>query len=487
MEIYNIDTIKDKISKQQYDTALDCLRKINITNVNRDDVNFCFGRAYFYLNQINNAETYFSKTVKSKDIVIKDYSKFYLVKIFLINKRYTKVFNLLKTIENTEIKNMVQTDICKSILEIVQKFNRLVDYNSTKNFYNKFNRYFNNMDLSVKNRFLNEYELASKKTILNSKPSRLLIKLSNLCNLKCVMCYQKYETLQTLQFLNKKIINIILDNIPYYEEIYWQGGEPLILPYMKTILQKTLKYKHLKQTIISNFQVVSDEILELILKNNTDLIISIDSQKKDTYEKIRVGASFDKLIANINRLNYFIKSFKKNFFVTVNFVLMREKYKELVEMIYFLKKYNFKTLSIIKDERPTGHETCFSYLEKREINILLNKAKFVAKDLGIEIILLKLDNNKNDCKKNIIRKNVREESRLFCHLPWYKLTISYDNTVSADCFCKSKYNIDVNKVKTIDDIWNLSALVKNRTAILKHDISLCNHTCKNLDYDYRYK
>ena len=105
MEIYNIDTIKDKISKQQYDTALDCLRKINITNVNRDDVNFCFGRAYFYLNQINNAEKYFLKIVKSKDIVIKDYSKFYLVKIFLINKRYTKVFNLLKTIENTEIKN----------------------------------------------------------------------------------------------------------------------------------------------------------------------------------------------------------------------------------------------------------------------------------------------------------------------------------------------------------------------------------------------
>ena len=484
MEIYNIDTIKDKISKQQYDTALDCLRKINITNVNRDDVNFCFGRAYFYLNQINNAEKYFLKIVKSKDIVIKDYSKFYLVKIFLINKRYTKVFNLLKTIENTEIKNMVQTDICKSILEIVQKFNRLVDYNSTKNFYNKFNRYFNNMDLSVKNRFLNKYELASKKTILSSKPSRLLIKLSNLCNLKCVMCSQKYET---LQFLNQKIINIILDNISYYEEIYWQGGEPLILPYMKTILQKTLKYKHLKQTIISNFQVVSDELIELILKNNTDLIISIDSQNKSTYKKIRVGASFDKLIANINRLNYFIKSFKKNFFVTVNFVLIRENYKELVDMVYFIKKYNFKTLAIIKDSRPVGHKACFSDAEKQEIKILLDKAKFVAKDLGIDLLLLKLDDSKKDCKKNIIGENIYKKDRLFCHLPWYKLTISYDKTVSVDCFCKSNYKIDMNKVKTIEDIWNLSAFVKHRTAILKHDISLCDTTCRNLDYNYRYK
>ena len=118
---------------------------------------------------------------------------------------------------------------------------------------------------------------------------------------------------------------------------------------------------------------------------------------------------------------------------------------------------------------------------------MLNEAKFVVKYLGVEIILLKFDNNKNDCKKNIIRKNVCEEDILFCRLPWYKLTISYDNTVSIYCFCKSKYNIDVNKVKTIDDIWNLSALVKNRTAILKHDISLCDPTCKNLDYDYRYK
>ena len=165
METYNIDYyIKAKINKQQYDTALDCLRKIKITRINRDDVNFCFGRTYFYLNQMNNAEKYFLKTVESKDVVIKEYYKFYLVKIFFINKKYTKVFNLLKTIENTEIKNMVQTDICKSILEIVQGFNRLGNYNSTKKFYNKFNSYFNSiMDLSVKNKFLNEYELASKK------------------------------------------------------------------------------------------------------------------------------------------------------------------------------------------------------------------------------------------------------------------------------------------------------------------------------------
>ena len=58
----------------------------------------------------------------------------------------------------------------------------------------------------------------------------------------------------------------------------------------------------MKQSLISNFQLADEEMIELIVKNNIELTISIDGVEKNTYETIRRGAKFDRLESNLELL-----------------------------------------------------------------------------------------------------------------------------------------------------------------------------------------
>jgi MoaA/NifB/PqqE/SkfB family radical SAM enzyme len=48
---------------------------------------------------------------------------------------------------------------------------------------------------------------------------------------------------------------------------------------------------------------------KLVLSRFGLLAISIDGARKKTYERIRGGASFDRLILNIKRLNFFKRGY----------------------------------------------------------------------------------------------------------------------------------------------------------------------------------
>ena len=56
----------------------------------------------------------------------------------------------------------------------------------------------------------------------------------------------------------------------------------------------------LKQIVITNFLLLDEKIMKFIIKNKINLVISVDGATKDTYEQIRKGASFDKIISNLN-------------------------------------------------------------------------------------------------------------------------------------------------------------------------------------------
>ena len=333
--MYDMEEIKKEIEMQNYEKAISLLKKIEINSYNSDEIYFHLIKSYFYLNNFIPAKSYLKKTIKSKDKNIKNYSIYYLAKIYIEQKKYIKALNLLIKTKNLEIQNELKK-IFNFIISEVKSYNQKGEYNKTIYLYNKYYKLFRFMkdNLFLKNIFLNEYELASKKIFLKSKPRFLLVILSNLCNLKCIMCNQEKKI---IKHLNKNVLyKYILKNLVYFEKIIWQGGETLILPYIKDILMETTKYPKLNQTIITNFQSVSDEILDLIIKNNINLIISIDGATKKTYEKIRKGASFETLIKNINRYNFLKKDNPNlNSFLQINFVVLKENYKEMLDIVEF--------------------------------------------------------------------------------------------------------------------------------------------------------
>ena len=134
-----------------------------------------------------------------------------------------------------------------------------------------------------------------------------MIVLSNKCNLACIMC----RAIQNKWEFPQERLKEIKELFPYLERILWQGGEILLLPYFKDLLKESLKYPNIKQAILTNFQLADEEIINLIVRNNIELRISIDGVEKNIYEKIRRGGSFQKLIDILNSI----------LFLTIKFII----------------------------------------------------------------------------------------------------------------------------------------------------------------------
>jgi len=85
----------------------------------------------------------------------------------------------------------------------------------------------------------------------------------------------------------------------------WRG-EPLIHPLLPEMVKIAKKYaKILEVQINTNGQLLTPDKSRLLTKAGIDrIIISIDGTTKETYEKIRIGGSWERLIVNLQNLRY---------------------------------------------------------------------------------------------------------------------------------------------------------------------------------------
>ena len=454
---------------------------------NKGNIFFEIGKVYFFQNNFKKAIEYFNCSLD----IINIESDIYIHLCFLLSKAYKKIKEYKKsssiicmlnknhtfTEEEKSIykQNLNEYDrypgqyefngdynelvnVYLNVLEgnpddkqvlcfLAQTYNLLGLYDKTIFLYKqnkdkvKDNKFFNN-------KFLNEYEIASKQTILKSKPRNMMVVLSNKCNLTCIMC----RAIQNKWEIPQERLKEIKDLFPYLERVLWQGGEILLLPYFKDLLKESLKYPNIKQAILTNFQLADDEIINLIVKNNIELRISIDGVEKNIYEKIRRGGSFQKLIDNINLLNDVREKNNTQMSLNLSIVVMRENYDKLVEFVDFAHKYNFNLITFNKieyglNDKSTESEKnfaleqdIFTYNSNDEIKYLAFQvmlAKEKAKEYNIQIEF-RFDVVK--LTQEDIKKFSCEKDTLFCK--------EAENNIEINSICQ--------KEEKITDISNIS-------------------------------
>ncbi len=212
-------------------------------------------------------------------------------------------------------------------------------------FFNK--KYIKNLSLET-NRLLESYEKQSyyefkKKEFFQTKDKKTssgIIEINNSCNINCVMCDTKSSTRQ------KKLMNVELFE-KSTSEMKKQGiktvllhtiGDPLANAKLKDYLKVLRKYK--MQAGISSNGLMLDKHLET-LKEYFDVCssirFSIDGVKKETYEKIRFGGIFEKLISNLNLAEKELKKIGYEF--AIELVITKDNFDELGEFIVFFRKY----------------------------------------------------------------------------------------------------------------------------------------------------
>jgi MoaA/NifB/PqqE/SkfB family radical SAM enzyme len=132
--------------------------------------------------------------------------------------------------------------------------------------------------------------------------------ISNKCNLRCRMCHFSFDDVfyrpanHTSLALFERSAESALPLA--HTLVLSASNEPLMSPHFIDILKIAARYSVPEFLFLTNGQLLSAKIADAILETGvTQVQISIDGATKETYEYIRRGAQFDRLVRNLEYLS----------------------------------------------------------------------------------------------------------------------------------------------------------------------------------------
>jgi MoaA/NifB/PqqE/SkfB family radical SAM enzyme len=417
------------------------------------DINVELGRIYSDYGNIEKAKKYYNNGLGSISLEKNIYKELGI--LYGRTGQYEKAKeNLEKAIRlfPTDIRSnfaLAIVYICLGKNELAKMiFNKLLSNKEIK------------ADKFLYNKILNEYEILMKKEILESKPIEIRNALTTKCNAGCRYCSVWKDGGRWNQ--SEKITKEVVDLFPYLQKVHWLGGEVFLYNGFDDILEEGFKYDNLTQTILTNGLLLNEKILRKLAKGKEKrikLIIAIDAGKKETYEYLRRGSSWDKLCANLELIKE-INHEGNRIHTTFNAVISKSNYKEMFDMVEMAHKYDFdrvRFMNILGD----GDENIFLRRDMQaveyigQINPLVEKK---AKEYGLEYEnhLVKKEEKYyyNDTGLKTISNNEFNlcKADFKCSYPWKRVLIDQRGPIRP-CERCSDWLGDTNK-QTIKEFWN---------------------------------
>lgn len=209
----------------------------------------------------------------------------------------------------------------------------------------------------LKNIYNNHRQYKKGALSPSSLPLALWIEPTNACNLKCIMCptaTKQPEPIGRMDFdLYKKIIDEAKDFVAVI--CLCISGEPLLhnkLPQMIDYARKA----GIKTTLSTNATLLTPEVSKEVLEADLDAIyFSFDGCSAEVYEKVRVGADFEKTLNNILRFLELKKELKKKTITELQILIMnkegRENYEENEQA--FKERFKGLPLNLMQTREPS--------------------------------------------------------------------------------------------------------------------------------------
>lgn len=215
--------------------------------------------------------------------------------------------------------------------------------------------------------------LFPKLYIVSKFPTCLNIEITNACNLKCIMCYNNDVTVEK-GIMDLKLYKKIIDEGSKHNlnsiKLSWRG-EPLLNKNIVEMIKYAKEKNILEVSFNTNGLLLTEELSNQLIDSKLDMILfSVDGATKESYEKIRLGGDYNKMVHNIMQfLEIKRKKKAKLPYTRIQFVkmeenvndvdLLLEKWEGLVDkvLIYPSLPYKFDA-DALKDFKILGRKPC---------------------------------------------------------------------------------------------------------------------------------
>lgn len=212
------------------------------------------------------------------------------------------------------------------------------------------------------------YSLAVEPDVVPGGPIYVQVEPTIVCNLACSFCINP-ELNRSVRFMSAEQFETILDQIPSLEKVSLVGiGEPLLNKDLMDMV-RAAKARRMNVGFTTNGTIMPPRIIEEICDIRPDwLNISLDGATKATFEGIRLGADFDAILKNVERLMGAMDEAARTE-VAIWFVGLNENIHELPALVRLVDGLGIRNLNV-QSVHFWGHE---SWREKNEPQSILTQ------------------------------------------------------------------------------------------------------------------
>jgi radical SAM protein with 4Fe4S-binding SPASM domain len=267
----------------------------------------------------------------------------------------------------------------------------------------------------------------------------------------------------------------ILDQFPGLEELQLQGlGEPMMHPRFFDMISHAVA-RGVRVGTNTNATLMNEQRAERCVNSGLgEIHISIDGATAETYERIRVRAHFDRVIANVGRLVAARRRLNSSTpRIRMVVVAMRENLREFPDLVRLAHRLEIDTVFVqhlchdfgesslparYRPMRDFVDAETLTRLDPLEIGRYFDEARQTADELGVDLRLPRTSPRPHPPGTPGPRR---------CDWPWRGAYVSYQGISMPCCMVSTpdRFNFGSMAEQGVEPVWNGQAYESFRDAL----------------------
>ncbi len=288
------------------------------------------------------------------------------------------------------------------------------------------------------------------------------------CNLRCQMCSIQFRQdgppFGPPAFMDFERYTHTIDQFIGLQELHLQGlGEPMMHPRFFEMVEYAVA-KGIKVSTNSNLTLLNERRAERCVTSGLDCVhVSIDGATAETYEHIRVRAHFERILANLERLNKIRERRNSRLpHIRLVMVIMRQNLAELPALVRLAARYEIGSICVQllchdfrESSLPAHYLPMRDFVqsqtlleeEPERVDFYFAEAREVARELHIELRLPRT-------RLKMHAPGTPGPQR--CDWPWKGAYLSYQGYAMPCCMVSTPDRVNLGRVgeQSVAQIWN---------------------------------
>jgi len=326
---------------------------------------------------------------------------------------------------------------------------------------------------TVYNRIANRFRLSFSSL----EPAKIEIEVTNKCNLQCIHCTRTNLFLTGKKSLDVGILRFddfvkIIDQFLYLDYIELQGlGEPLLNPELFKIV-KYARDKNIVVSLATNVSLLNEKNCKKLVESELNsMVLSIDSFRAESFEKIRPPIRFKNIMENVkNARNICERKIK----MSLHLVVTNENIDDLESYIQMAHSLGIQRVSFTDQnyDMAGDNKDSLRIREQAKLRSIIDNVVKLSEDEGVRFSYFKLDSD----------TWLSKETKHPCFFLWKFPYITWDGFVTPCCArpYPKEFNFGNLFETSFRKIWNSREYRKFRKMLRRGDVpqicSGCPHS-----------